>query len=951
MSNNSWSTISDLFSLNGTLVFILFPSKTRFILYYIVFTSHFSQNSNENSLESPQDVVDVPFFTPSPSLRPLQPTSLSPSHSHPDTKVSPSLFLPSMSSPILLPSPRSSPILLPLLPSHGSIFNPAVPDTPSLLDSSFSFAHMMNKTLGGESPASFLTCSSGWDPGVICEAVALPSLLDTPPSLETLRKIAAVQLAAYGHHGSAGTGIGLGLGSFTSLLQSEESISSNSRIAIATTVYLSPSLIDISTNMDVDRCIDIPNYDDVPSQPDALPIVHNTRTLTHLLVVEHSPTQTTKSISPHTSSPTSDISSVTSNSYEDPFHWDLVLSGLPCAPDLPLPDTIFVPSSKSSPLLPPGSVLSLLPCTQEEEFSSSASEPELTTASSSASDDIPTIVVMNPELMSIPVQSSISSIVGLYEGPVAPGQHPTRVSQISTLPLIEEAEEDEWWSDGNSEGSASYDEGEFEIVAVSALRTRLETIFEEDEMEDGGEREDTKLPVSSFISASALVFLSQTFSKTAASSDEANNSTSAVASSSWTISSENAAASKNGPSIDTRSDSFYSQASRRRHFPTSYSTNSTVRLVYSESMGSSLDESISSSTSRQPSAQSSTEGAIEDEESPWLFYFEDGAILEIPAVVQSSSSSTTKSKIAEKLASFPDVPNSPILSPFPSPLPSSVLSMKRHVSSTAGSASGSSHGITTNVSGLGLSILEDPAAGMVSSFLSPTWVSGRPIALASSSIFGLGLSGLAAGPPSESFSIDILGRDVDLGFGAGCDFRAPADKYAYDPASSGVSNRRERHVHFESTDFRPRVAKIERQYPKHRSMKFIKAKKSCFRRKFHNRSREYSDASAVPCCGVNDKPELSSSFSSSPIVQRGDRGRRMMDMFSARGRFWNGLKGCWASVDEGKHDDDNEYWEGSQGTSDGGTCVGMVHHWRKNENGPRGTDRSAFYERWRNAWI
>lgn len=357
----------------------------------------------------------------------------------------------------------------------------------------------MRKTTTGGSPTSFLTCSSGWDAAVICEAVALPSLLNTPPSLDTLKKMAAAQLAARGQ--DAVSSVGLGISVLCDSEHPQETTPCKPRIAVATTVYLNSLPTDVPvqhTSSTLQTSPDDRYRYNLPSDLDL------------------SPTYTPKT-SPFTASPASDVSSITSSVYEDPFHWDLVLSGLPETPDLSLSGSIFMPlgqsptflpTTKSSPLLPQPSISSLLHHTsaQEEELSSSSSEPGLSTASSgsSVSDEIPTIVVINPEFVSIPVQASISSIVGMY-GSVPTGEtHFTAVKDALSLASIEEEEaateadaegEDEWWSDTDGDGD---DETEFEIVAVPALRTRLETICEEDRIESNGETADRKHMVRFF---------------------------------------------------------------------------------------------------------------------------------------------------------------------------------------------------------------------------------------------------------------------------------------------------------------------------------------------------------------------------------------------------------------------------------------------------------------------
>jgi len=95
---------------------------------------------------------------------------------------------------------------------------------------------------------------------------------------------------------------------------------------------------------------------------------------------------------------------------------------------------------------------------------------------------IPTIVVLNPDSVMVPTQASVSSIIGLYVGrresiQAATGETPTPGPQA---PEVEPEQE----SDGDdSGGEDSSSESEFEIVAVPALKVRLDTILEIDEMD------------------------------------------------------------------------------------------------------------------------------------------------------------------------------------------------------------------------------------------------------------------------------------------------------------------------------------------------------------------------------------------------------------------------------------------------------------------------------------
>lgn len=371
------------------------------------------------------------------------------------------------------------------------------------------------------------------------------------------------------------------------------------------------------------------------------------------------------------------------------------------------------------------------------------------------------------------------------------------------------------------------------------------------------------------------------------------------------------------PSMETGSDSFYSQASRRRHFPSSSSNNSTVRLVYAESSVSSLNKTAESAPSMSTEESS--------EESQWLFYVQDGAVLEIPVVVHSSSTVTSQSKMAKKLASFPNVPTSPFLSPFPSPLPSSMSQMRQVPSSTKTSA--------FSGSGLGLSLLDDSQI-VPSSFLSPNWVSGGgSSALPSSTMLGLGLSGLENDlPPTPRNSLDLA--PIKNLLSSSPVISAPS------PTRSARLARRPRHVHFESADFRPTMANIPKH--KHRSVMFSKARKTCFRKRKVYRSspipEEVRSSAPLPVITVCARQGLSSSFSSTSIVE-GQRRRRTGGR--VRGCFWNG---CWNSVEDAS---ESCQWDFDEQSDD--------YYWetrmrRANENQVR-RGRNLFYGMWRRAWF
>ena len=81
----------------------------------------------------------------------------------------------------------------------------------------------------------------------------------------------------------------------------------------------------------------------------------------------------------------------------------------------------------------------------------------------------------------VPTQASVSSIIGLYVGQREVTQ--TLVGETPT-PESQAREEPEQESDGHdTDGEDSSSESEFEIVAVPALKVRLDTILETDEMD------------------------------------------------------------------------------------------------------------------------------------------------------------------------------------------------------------------------------------------------------------------------------------------------------------------------------------------------------------------------------------------------------------------------------------------------------------------------------------
>jgi len=82
----------------------------------------------------------------------------------------------------------------------------------------------------------------------------------------------------------------------------------------------------------------------------------------------------------------------------------------------------------------------------------------------------------------VPTLASVSSIIGLYGGPCESTQMITREIPTLELQALEEEPEQEL-DEGDTYGEDSSPESEFEIVAVPALKVRLDTILETDEID------------------------------------------------------------------------------------------------------------------------------------------------------------------------------------------------------------------------------------------------------------------------------------------------------------------------------------------------------------------------------------------------------------------------------------------------------------------------------------
>ena len=191
--------------------------------------------------------------------------------------------------------------------------------------------------------------------------------------------------------------------------------------------------------------------------------------------------------SPQTASPASDFSaeeSTTSSVYGDPFHWDTVLAGLPPSPQYSPALAATVSERPPAGLSTPASPVPSVGVQFQAVDSYSPERDSVTPGHTTSPGIIPTIVVLNPDSVMVPTQASVSSIIGLY-GDQREGVQ-TIIGEVSTpesQPLEEESEQESYEDDTDGEDSSP--ESEFEIIAVSALKVRLDAILETDETDAG----------------------------------------------------------------------------------------------------------------------------------------------------------------------------------------------------------------------------------------------------------------------------------------------------------------------------------------------------------------------------------------------------------------------------------------------------------------------------------
>lgn len=401
--------------------------------------------SRSNSYESLRDPSDMPPPTPSSPLCTPSPETLS-------SQATSTSLAPLITTPVAI---RPSLSLLPSLQSQVSLAPRPDPATPSLLDTSISFARMADRT---GSPASFLTCSSGWDPGIVCSAAKFPSLLHSGQSIDNFY-LQETHCVLSDPNVRVECRLQKGRLSLTSQSPSKFSFS------VATPFYFSPSLRDgeFTRLQASDLVTSTPSH----STPEFwLPSPTNPK---------HQPT------SPQTISPRSEFSleSTTSSIYHSPFHWDTILADLPPSPQYS--PVLSVATGELQPARTPTPTFSSPLHVRRSEIPTDPFVCDLTCSTASPA-PIPTIVILGPDSVMVPAQASVSSIIGLYDNQYECTQELTGGFpnlQLQTPKGVPEIDLDQ--SDTDGEGSSS--ESDFEIVAVPALKVRLDDISETNEVD------------------------------------------------------------------------------------------------------------------------------------------------------------------------------------------------------------------------------------------------------------------------------------------------------------------------------------------------------------------------------------------------------------------------------------------------------------------------------------
>jgi len=328
---------------------------------------------------------------------------------------------------------------------------------------------------------------------------------------------------------------------------------------------------------------------------------------------------------------------------------------------------------------------------------------------------------------------------------------------------------------------------------------------------------------------------------------------------------------------------------------------STAKLFYAQS-GTSISGQSTTSSCRQTA--SGSEG-----DCPWLFYVEDGKILELP----QSTSGHGGGKLADKLARFPNVPKSSQLTPLPSPFASPPASP-----STANQSFSGGPFLASDIKKKpdGTTSLGAENAGLL---LSPHWernTAGPPPFTLSP-----GISTLYQPTSVESSPVaEISFRELDVDLGLSSNFGSlvsdslplgsppPSGYRTRLSATQGITLSDGRHVRFESADFRTSITAVgsKRHSPHHRRPP-VNRSKTCLKKKRRSEKakgwRNSSDTS-IPLVGSSGVycDHLPSSFSSGSISKGGSwwqRGRLLVVISRVR----RGIRGCLSVEEEETLDD------------------------------------------------
>jgi len=332
---------------------------------------------------------------------------------------------------------------------------------------------------------------------------------------------------------------------------------------------------------------------------------------------------------------------------------------------------------------------------------------------------------------------------------------------------------------------------------------------------------------------------------------------------------------------------------------------STAKLFYAQSGTSISGESTTSSC--HPTASGS------ESDCPWLFYVEDGKILEAPR----STSSHGGGKFADKLARFPNVPKSPQLTPLPSPSPTNLYFLDGSLLTS--DVPKKKLGGTTTLDAVGAGSLLSPhwernTAGWPTTFSPGMFTPYRPVTSAESSSIA---------------EISFGELDVDLGLSRSFGSLAP-DSLPTDPSSSsGYSTKLPtaqsatpsygRHVRFESTDFRTSSMAVgSKQRPPYPRRPPLARSKTCLKKKRRDeKTKDWKNSSNASTALVRspgvDCGHLPSSFSSSSISKRGSRWKHGRFLVVIR-RMRRGIRGCLSLQEEETFDGsawatERNYWD------------------------------------------